>query len=217
MLVYFILISLTFFITVLPGVASWIVSRTSSESFQSTNFRLLKPGIHSLMLTDRYRGLIPEPNIMLKAYSDIETYTEARNSQLNSANVVSLAYLCTFCQINSSYYNPLNDLRKPKLTPFTVDYASVYMESSVEKGYFEDFSIVTSITVTGEFYQGQKVNNYITNHFKQAPETINSNVSLLKNNSLEYTTLHYYENPVSSIKCFISSTNQYIVKNTFVA
>lgn len=212
MVIYGLLTLLTVIITVLPGIASWLVSRTSTQelfvSEQSLNLAKRSDFESSLNAQPELRQLLSNFN-----------YTETRNSSMNYADFESIHNLNILNLMNttqSSNVNFTNLSFNGKMVPYTLDYASMAtsnLDSSNDPMFPGLDATQLELGSVAQVKRSDHKNSFIKNNFKPLPKVVNRNVYLKKNSSFADTSLFYYEEERTGTKCFIKISDAYIISS----
>lgn len=194
----------TVLITVVPGVASWLVSRTSEYKSGYDNCTPVEPGAYAYNQknTTGFR-VIQTPSLEENEYNSINSYIETRFSNLNYENALSISQSKTFNLINMTAYNPGGGVKpNSEQIPYTVDYETVYNNFIGNSGISKTSMGSITETKNSSFH-----NNTISN-FKFNKDLVIRNISLLKEGTYEDTSLFYYEGD-SKARCYLTISDKY--------
>lgn len=200
--VYTVLTLLTIILTVLPGIASWLISKTSTQEVVTST--LLKREVDDEV--DEFIGTL--------------IYNETRTSKMNYANAVSITYLNVLSLINTTRYDRMKkdgiEYVKPslkdKIFPYTVDVSGMLVDQSLknDSNYAYPYLSPDEAKIPNIAYTGGPLNSndFIKKNFKPIPSIVQRDIDLRNNGSFVDTSLFYYEGE-NDLKCFLTISDHY--------
>lgn len=200
--VYTVLTLLTIILTVLPGIASWLISKTSSQEVVTST--LLKR----------------EVDDEFDEYIDTFNHSETRISTMNYADAASITYLNVLSLINTTRYDRMykdgieyiSPNLKDKIFPYTVDVSGMLANqySRNDSYYYYPYLSADEAKIPNIAYTGGPLNSndFIKKNFKPIPSVVQRDIDLRNNGSFDDTSLFYYEGE-NDLKCFLTISDHY--------